>query len=363
MHGIRGVALLLAAFSSAVPLWPQEQTPRSKLLSNLSAQVAGATDEPRDSAQRELFADYLQYEAPYIATSLADPLSFIAFVTVSRVEPPEAGNFPYTRVTLHVDQLLRGASQQTELTAESRWAPPRHEDDQFPITDGALRGTAFDYTEPRVGNRFLVGYPFIDVDRGFAHIFGAIDLNNHGQAVLIPDVQRFLSIESAAGLSDFAPFVKALNDSVPWIRDLSAQRLVQSDACNNSSACELELLNSARRLSQSKKLGERWEALQWMQPIAPPVGECKTGADGVPTISDSSMRELLASALTDANLWIEDEAFRQIELFDSFHDAQPDECIVIFPSLRKFVRLPARELEGVTSTGILACASAQANSD
>jgi len=62
-------------------------------------------------------------------------------------------------------------------------------------------------------------------------------------------------------------------------------------------------------------------------------------------------------------LWIEDEAFRQIELFDSFHDAQPDECIVIFPSLRKFVRLPARELEGVTSTGILACASAQANSD
>jgi len=362
MHRIRGLAMLLAAFSSAVPLWPQEQTAKSKLVSNLSAEVAGAIDEPRDRAQHELVADYSDYEAPDIATPLANPLSFIAFVTVSRVEPPDGGDFPYTRVTLHIDQLLRGASQQTELQAVSRWASPRHEHDQFRIIDSGLRGTAFDCTEPKVGNRFLVGYPFIDVDRSVA-IFGAIDLNNHDQAVLIPDVQRFLSIESAAGLSDFAPFVTALNDSAPWIRDLSAQRLVQSDACNNSSACELALLKSARRLLQSKKLGERWEALQWMQPLALPMGERKTGPNGLPTISDSSVRELLASALTDPNLWIEDEAFRQIESFDFFHSAQPDECIVIFPSLRKFVRLPARELEGVASTGTLACTPAQANSD
>jgi hypothetical protein len=362
MHRIRGLALLLAAVSSAVPLWPQEQTAKSKLVANLSAQAAGTIDERRDKAQRELFAEYAQYEAPDIATPLADPLSSIAFVTVSRVEPPDGGNFPYTRVTLHVDQFLRGASQQTELQAESRWAPPRHEDDQFRIIDSGIRGTAFDYTEPRVGNRLLVGYPLSDVERGVA-IFGAIDLDDHDQSVLIPDVQRFLSIESAAGLSDFAPFVTALNDSAPWIRDLSAQRLVQSDACNNSSACELALLNSTRRLLQSKRLGERWEALQWMEPLALPMGERKTGPNGLPAMSDSSVRELLASALTDPNLWIEDEAFRQIELFDFFHSAQQDECIVIFPSLRKFVRLPARELAGVSSTGTLACTPAQSDSD
>lgn len=77
-----------------------------------------------------------------------------------------------------------------------------------------------------------------------------------------------------------------------------------------------------------------------------------------PTLSNSTVRELLVSVLSDPNLWIADEAFRQIELFDFFHRAQPDECIVIFPPLRKSVRLPARELEGVTSSGTLACTRA-----
>jgi hypothetical protein len=362
MYWLRSLALLLAVLSSRAIL-PQEHTPQANLVSDLSAQAAGAMDGPRDQAQHALFADYIHYEAPDIATPLADPLSFIAFVTVSRVEPPDGGNFPYTRVTLHVDQLLRGASQQTELQAESRWAPPRREDDQFPIIDSGPRGTAFDYNEPKVGIRFLVGYPFLDVDRGTAHIFGAIDLNNHDQALLVPEVQRFLSIESAAGSSNFAPFVTALNDTVPWIRDLAAQRLVQSDACNNSYDCQEALLESARRLLQSKKLGERWEALQWMQPLTLPMGERKAGPNGLPTLSNSTVRKLLVSVLSDPNLWIADEAFRQIELFDFFHRAQPDECIVIFPPLRKSVRLPARELEGVTSSGTLACTPAQANSD
>lgn len=223
------------------------------------------------------------------------------------------------------------------------------------------RGTVFDYTKPKVGNRYLVGFHFLDEERGRAYVFGAIDLSNHDQALLIPDVQRFLNIESAAGGSNFASFVTALNDSVPWIRDLSAQRLVQSDTCNDSSACEVALLNSARRLLQSKKLGQRWEALQWIQPLAMPIGERKAGPNCLPTISNSTVRELLTSALSDPNLWIEDEAFRQIELFDFYHSVQPGECIVIFPSLRKSVRLPAGELEGVSSSGTLACTPAKAN--
>jgi hypothetical protein len=238
MHRIRSIALLLAVFLSAAPLWPQEQAPKSRLVSELSAEVTSASGEPRDQAQDALFADYASYEAPDIASPLSDPLSFIAIVTVTGVKFPERSGIPYPLINLHVEQLLRGASEQTELQAESRWRRPRSEYDEGRFLDfGGLPGTAFDYTEPKVGNRFLVGYPFLDVDRGTAHIFGAIDLSDHDQALIVPDVQRFLGIEFAAGNSNFAPFVAALNDSVPWIRDLSASRLVQSDACDNSSVC------------------------------------------------------------------------------------------------------------------------------
>jgi hypothetical protein len=329
----------------------------------LSAKLSGAIDKPRDEAQRELFADYVRYQAPDIAGPLADPHSFIAFVSVTHVKYPGEGN-PYgTRVTLHVDQFLRGASPQTELQAESRWVPPRPPGDEVPLFDSGLRGTVFDFRKPEVGGRFLVGFPSLDVDSGHAYIFGAIDLSDHDQASLIPEVKRFLAIESAAGGSNPAPFVTVLNDSVPWIRDLSAQRLVQLETCNNSSACGETLLNSARRLLRSKKPRERWEALQWMQPLTLPMGERQEGPNGLPPMSNSAVRELLASGLSDPNLWTADEAFRQIELFDFFHKARPDECIIILPPLRKSVRLPAAELKGVSSSGTLACTPGQGSSD
>ncbi|HEY4742909.1 MAG TPA: hypothetical protein VIH76_20100 [Candidatus Acidoferrales bacterium] len=364
MHRIRSITSLLAVLLSAAPVWTQEQSPKSNLVSELSAEVASSTDEPRDQAQHELFVDYASYEAPDIASPLSDPLSFIAIVTLTGVKFPEQGSIPYPLVRLHVDQFLRGVSEQTELQAESRWRPPRtQQNDGFNIDFGSPRGTAFDYTEPKVGNRFLIGYPFLDVERGSAHIFGAIDLSDHDQALIVPDVQRFLGIEFAAGNSNFAPFVEALNGPVPWIRDLSASRLVQSEACDSSSACREALLNFARRLLQSKKLADRWEALQWMQPLAQPTGERMSGSNGLPLMSSSAARELFVSALSDSNLWIADEAFRELEMFDFFQMAHPDECIVIFPTLRESVRLSAHELKGLSISGSVACTPAQADSD
>ena len=363
MHWIRSIALLLVALYIPVPLWPQEQTEKSKLVSDLSAKVSGAIDESRDRAHHELFADYVHYQAPDIAGPLADPHSFIGFVSVTHVKYPGEGNPYSTRVTLHVDQLLRGPSEQTELQAESRWVPPRPSGDEVPIIDSGPRGTIFDYKKPDVGNRFLIGFPALDVDSGRAYIFGAIDLSNHDQASLTPEVERFLGIESAAGSSNFGPFLTALNDSVPWIRDLSAQRLIQSETCNNSSACREALLNSARRLLRSKKPGERWEALQWMQPLTLPTGERQAGPNGLPPMSKSAVRELLVLALSDPNLWIADEAFCRLELFDFFQSAGPGECIVVFPPLRKSVRLPFGELKGVSMSGANACTPGQDSSD
>jgi hypothetical protein len=62
------IAALAVVLFGILQLWPQEQIPKSKIVSDLSAEVAGAQDEVRDRAQRELFADYAPYEAPDIAT-------------------------------------------------------------------------------------------------------------------------------------------------------------------------------------------------------------------------------------------------------------------------------------------------------
>jgi hypothetical protein len=358
MRWICSIIVLLSVFLNALPLWAQEQAAKSKIVSDLSAEVVNAVGEPRDRAQHELSADYAAYETPDIATSLADPLSFIAIVTMTGVKPLDGNAPPYRLVKLHVDQLLRGASEETELQAVSRWVPPRAPDDAR-LTWGGPRGTIFDYAEPKVGNRYLIGYPRSTDGSGSVAIFGAIDLGDHDQSQIISDVQHFLDIESAAGSSNFAPHLGALSDRIPWIRDLSAHRLVQSDACNASPACQEAFLSTTESLLHSKRLGERWEALQWTEPLALAMGDLKGGSNGLPTMSDAAVRKLLVSALSDPNLWLADEAFRQIELFDFFHSSGPRECIGIFPSIRKSVRWTEGEMEGESITGTVACTPEQ----
>src|SRR5260370_13449553 len=116
MRRLGSIALFLAIFLNAPPLWPQQQTPRSKIVSDLSARAISAMGELRDRAHHKLFADNAPYAAPDIATSLADPLSFIAFVVVTRVKLPSGGGSPYTLVDLRVEQLLRGFSQDRKST-------------------------------------------------------------------------------------------------------------------------------------------------------------------------------------------------------------------------------------------------------
>ena len=108
---------------------------------------------------------------------------------------------PYPLVDLHVDQFLRGASDKTDLQAESHWVPPRPPQYGVAFFDSGWRGTAFDHTEPKSGNRYLVGFPILEVDKRKAYISGAIDLSNHHQAMLVPEVEPFLAIETAAGTS------------------------------------------------------------------------------------------------------------------------------------------------------------------
>jgi hypothetical protein len=70
---------------------------------------------------------------------------------------------------------------------------------------------------------------------------------------------------------------------------------------------------------------------------------------------DPAVRQLWLAAVDDPNLWIADEAFRQLALFDFFHSARAGECIGIFPSIRKSVRFTAADAEGVAITGTSTC--------
>jgi hypothetical protein len=339
------VVLLL----SGVPLLPQEPVvAKSKVAQGFSPEQTQIISELRDRAQRDLFDDHLRYEPPEIAKPLAAPSDFIAIVDVTEVTPPDESSHPYTRVNLRVEQLLRGASQEIMLHAESRWVPPRPQDERSVVHVGGPRWNALDRAEPKVGNRYLIGYSFLYEDGGRAYIPGAIDLNDPDQVRILPEVERFLDIEARATASGFAPFVEALQDEVPWIRDLAAQRLAQSDACNASPLCGDALLTAVRTLLQSKQPGERWEALKWTEPLSQPIGDRKMGPNGLPTISNAAVRELLVSAISDPNVWIGDEAYKQLAMFDFYQSARRGDCIEIVPSVRRFARWTSREAKGVS---------------
>jgi hypothetical protein len=126
-----------------------------------------------------------------------------------------------------------------------------------------------------------------------------------------------------------------MKDHVSWIRDLSAERLVQSAACNASPSCRDSLLADARQMLRSKNRGKRWEALKWLEPLTEPIGNRKTGPNGLPPMSNSTVRRLLLSVISDRNLAIGDKAFGELAMFDFHQTAHPGECIEIVPALRR----------------------------
>jgi hypothetical protein len=351
MKRIRSNLALLVALLSVVSAFPQNKPAKSKVAQSLTPEQLRAISEPRLEADKELGAELLRYQAPTIARALSSSRDYIGIVTVTTVNPPGKGWDPYLRVSLHLEDLLRGVLQLTELHADSRWSDPPRPNYGGPIILGSIDSTVFDLKEPRIGNRYLIGFYILYEDGGRANITGAVDLDDPSQEVTISKVHHFLEIESASAGTNFAPFVLALADEVRWIRDLSAQRLVQSDACDSSTMCQDAFFASVGQLLNSKKLDERWEALEWLAPFAQPRDDLKKGPNGLPTMSDTSVRELLVSALSDSNLEIADKAFGQLELFDFYNASGPGECIEIVPALRRSARWIAEEAKGSSIGG------------
>jgi hypothetical protein len=360
------ITLALVALLNALPLCSQELPPaKSKVVPALNQEEIQAINEPRDRAQEELFAVYHGDKLdPDITTSIAAQQDLIAIVRVTAVNRPDGrGGSPYPKVTLHVQEWLRGSSKQTELYAEPRWIPPRPPNPNDPL-DGMMFGgpgkTAFDWAEPKVGNRYVVGYSTPNEADSSAFISGALDFNDQEElARMLPEVKRFIDIDKRARRSSFAPYLEALTDRVPWIRDLAAQRPVQSDACNASAVCGEAFVTAAAALLRGKELGDRWEALKWLEPLAQAVGENQAGPNGLPLFSNAAARELLVAATSDPNLWIGDKAFTELALFDFYHSARAGECIEIVPAMRKSARWTAGEAKdasiGSPLGGTFAC--------
>lgn len=227
---------------------------------------------------------------------------------------------------------------------ESRWNSIKEE---HPIvTDLNYRETALDKSEPKVGNRYILGYT---LDYGVAKsvfVLGVVDLQDPTQPEMIASVKRFLNLESEASLRGFETYLEALDDRLPWIRDIAVHRLTYSNDCNGSPACAERFSAAVRRGLQSDTPNERQEAVHWLiwvDSVSKAEKKRKGYERGLPVLPDSTLRVLFDSAINDRNVAIGDEAFQYREMFDFDRSGSPGECFVIVPALRKSAHMRSQE--------------------
>lgn len=345
----------------AVPEMQGAEAPKSKVVhDDLSPEQVDALRKVWETGLGEIGRDWKRYETPDVAQALTGGHGYVvSIVTVTGVELPDGKGFPYSRLKLRVEQTLAGDGGERELRAESRWVPMTPEQRSM-RTGGGPRETVIDREEPRIGNRYLLGYMFLDegAQGKRAWICGGFDLGDPEEARIFPEVQRVLAMVAAggaaatdaspnAGAVNVGPYVGALGSDVPWIRDLAARQLIESEACSNSPSCVGSFLSGVRHLLGSKTAAERMEGLRWMEPLALPMGDRKEGANGLSRMSDGAVRALMASAVEDGNAAVGDKAFEEVALFDFFHSAGPGECIEVVPRVRGSARWTKAEASGV----------------
>lgn len=339
MNRITSIGLFLVTVLGAMPLLSQAPVEGPNVFGDLSYGRTSLTFESRRLAYEELAVQSTAFESPDIHTTLTFPSYLIAIARITAVQLPNGSSLPRTKVSFHVEKFLRGESGVTDFDVESQWTPnPPPEDTIIEDFNGSMRRTVLDRSEPKKGDRYILGYSLDYNDGKTVFVPSAIDLQDPSQARLIGDVEQFLTIESAAAGSGFEPYLKALDSSIPWIREIAIHRLTSSDACNASPVCVQAFSAVVRRQLQSKIPNERLEASNWMvwiESVSRSESPQKGWADGLPVLPDSAIRQLWSSAIDDSNVYIGDEAFARREMFDFQRAGKPGECIQIVPPLRK----------------------------
>jgi hypothetical protein len=318
-------------------MFSQEPLEGADVFGDLSYSRTGALFESRRLAYQELAEESTRFTSPDIAIALEFPSYLISIARITAVQPFHGDPGQRTRISFHVEQVLRGASDVTEFVVLSRWTHDPPAKDTVIESDLNFRPTVLDNTEPREGRQFILGYSLAYDDTKAVFVPSAIDMQDPNQARLMNDMKQFLAIELAAS-SGFEPYLQALESPIPWIRNIAVHRLSESDACNASPVCAQRFSTIVSRQLRSKVLNERLEASNWLVWIHS-VSRWKSGPkqwpDGMPILPDSTIRRLLSSAIDDPNLYIGDEAFARREMFDFNRAGRPAECIQIVPALRK----------------------------
>jgi hypothetical protein len=309
-----------------------------------------AINESRRLAQEELNRQSSAFKTPNIAIALEARFYLIVIAKITSVQMPD-GTTPKTIVRFHVEQLIRGDGPVADFDVESQWTPMPPSPSDVPFTAVSnYRPTALDLSEPKVGNRYVLGFTLAYSSGKFVFVPGVIDLRDPSQAELIGSMQRFLTIDSSAERSGFAPYLAALEDKAPWIRDIAVHRLTASEACNASPICADKFLQVVTRQIRSDTPNERQQAvgwLVWIDSVSRMEGARKALVDGLPVLPDSKMRALFNEAIADPNVSIGDMAFQYREQFDFYRTRSPGDCFAIVPPLRKSTQYSSRDANPV----------------
>jgi hypothetical protein len=341
MIRICAIAFFLAALFSSIRTFSQEPVEGPNVFGDLSYTRTRAIFESRRLAYQELAEQSSRFEAPDIAVALESPSYLITIARITVVQPFNDDSVHGTRISFHVEQVLRGSSNVTDFAVLSRWIPNPRAKNTLTDDDFNFHPTVLDSTQPKEGLLYILGYT-LDYGNGkdgnTVFVPSAIDLQAPNQTRLIDDMKQFLAMELAAADSGFEPYLQALESPIPWVRDIIVHRLSMSDECNASPVCAQRFSTIVRRQLQSKIPNERLEAsdwLVWIDSVSRSKNGCKQWSDGLPILPDSAIRRLLSSAIDDPNLFIGDQAFDRREMFDFDREGKPGACIQVVPALRK----------------------------
>jgi hypothetical protein len=315
--------------------WSQEASEGPNMFGGLNSGELDALVASRTAARKELAENATAFDTPGIANALGSERYLIVIARISSVQLPTNAD-GRTIIAFHVEQLLRGESEVTDFRVESRWNPRKAK--LLIVTDFNYRETALDKSEPRVGDRYILGYTLDYGVEKFVFVPGVVDLQDSAQTEMIANVRRFLNLEAEAGLHGYEIYLDALDDKAPWIRDIAVHRLTSSDACNASPLCGEKFVAAVRRELHSDLPNERGEAIAWLiwvDSVAKLEKKRKGYVDGLPILPDPELRALLDEAVHDRNVELGDQAFQAREMFDVYRNGSPGGCFEIVSALRK----------------------------
>jgi hypothetical protein len=330
-----------------MPLLAQDPVEGLNVFGDLSEEQTRPIFESRQLAYQELARQSATFASPDIAIALEFPSYLISNARVTAVQLSNGSTVSRTKISFHVEQMLRGESKVTDFDVESRWVPSLTLGDaENPVDNGFPHRTVLDLSEPKKGDRYILGYSLGYSDGRTVYVPSAINTQDPSQAQLIRDMENFFSIESAAAKSGFEPYLTALDSLIPWVREIAVHRLTSSHACNASHVCIETFLALVRQKLKSNIPNDRLEAsdwIVWIDSVSRSEGPQEKQSDGMPILPDSVIRRLLSSAIDDPNIYIGDQAFERREMFDFQRTGKSGECIQIVPALRKSAHWRAGE--------------------